>query len=185
MALDDFFPSRTARLTTLDGIDPRVRHHFEALIRYAERQGWGPAIVSVTRSAREQLHTASQVKCSWHLFGRAMDLELRGRANQDDYETLGRWWEFREGDEHGQGHWGGDWKSYGEHGDYMHFHWAPSGGVPDELCTPETAASNQLAWWADIHDSPRSRKRRKKGLGGVILAAALVGGVYWYARSRR
>lgn len=122
------------RRYTLAALIPEARAAFERLIAYAKARGWKPAIVSAVRTCEEQKGTASKTSRTWHFFGRAIDLELRG-APPSAYAELGAWWEA-EG-----GIWGGRWTTLypeapgvpGLAGDVMHFHWAEGETVPEDV----------------------------------------------------
>jgi hypothetical protein len=97
-----------ARLKTLAAIVPPARPAFDALIAYATAKGYQPYIVSAVRTCAEQASNPStKVKRSWHLLGRAVDVELHARGTaatiEDAYAELGAWWEAQGGT------WGGRW----------------------------------------------------------------------------
>jgi len=158
--------SRTERLSTLAGVTPHVRPEFEALVEEAKARGMRPFIVSVLRSCEEQKGTASKARgCrSWHLLGRAVDLQLqsnRGRIDdREPYEELGRWWES-----HG-GVWGGDWETTYPRGipgyeaagpgDVVHFQWTPeyTARVPDSVCDDSDCQGSVNRFWEE--DSGRA-----------------------------
>lgn len=133
------------RLKTLRFVVAEARPHFDALLEEADRRGYLPAVVSAVRTCAEQGGLAqTKAKRSWHVFGRAVDIELRKGAPKDDpakfYRELGEWWEQRGGT------WGGRWESLypnglpgiagGAPGDLVHFQWTPAPlttGVPASL----------------------------------------------------
>lgn len=101
-------PEATRRLKTLDAIVPSARPAFEALLEHAKQRGFQPYIVSAVRTCREEAGlTATKVRRSWHVLGRAVDVELHARGDlasiADAYVELGAWWESQ------GGIWGGRW----------------------------------------------------------------------------
>lgn len=146
-----FTPGQYRRLKTLDALPPTVRPWFEALMLHATQQGYQPAIVSALRTCREEHGLAlTKTRRSWHVLGRAVDIELHARGRQPSiaaaYNELGEWWE-RQG-----GNWGGRWIELypqapgvpGMSGDPMHFHWADGkDSVPRELW-PEGATCDEI-----------------------------------------
>jgi hypothetical protein len=133
------------RLKTLRFVVADARQHFDELLAEAERRGYLPSIVSAVRTCAEQGGLAqTKAKRSWHVLGRAVDIELHKGAPKDDqakfYRELGEWWEQRGGT------WGGRWTDLypnglpgiagGAPGDLVHFQWTPAPlttGVPAEL----------------------------------------------------
>lgn len=133
----------TTRLKTLAYLVPDARAAFQKLMDYATAQGWHPTIVSAVRTCCEEKNLASakgKGTRSWHIFGRAVDIELHIGAPVDDpakyYRTLAEWWEPQGGT------WGGRWTTSwpqapgvpGASGDVMHFQWTPKplGDVPPQ-----------------------------------------------------
>ena len=131
------------RLKTLKHLVPDARQAFEALLAEANRRGLLPSIVSAVRTCSEQGNLAlTKAKRSWHVFGRAVDIELHLGPPKDDpakfYRELGEWWEQQGGT------WGGRSTDLypqapgvpGAAGDVLHFQWTPAPlttGVPAEL----------------------------------------------------
>lgn len=131
------------RLKTLHHLVPDARQAFEALLAQATARGFLPSIVSAVRNCSEQGQLAlTKAKRSWHVFGRAVDIELHLGAPKDDpakfYRELGEWWEQQGGT------WGGRWTELypqapgvpGAAGDVLHFQWTPpplTTAVPAEL----------------------------------------------------
>lgn len=122
------------RLKTLAYLVPDARAAFERLIAEATRRGYHPTIVSAVRTCCEERNLASakgKGTRSWHIFGRAVDIELHLGAPADDpakfYRELGEWWESQGGT------WGGRWTTSwptapgvpGASGDVMHFQYTP------------------------------------------------------------
>lgn len=103
-----FTPEQFSRLKTLDAIVPTARPAFDRLLAYATSQGYQPYIVSAVRTcAEESGMTQTKVRRSWHVLGRAVDVELHARGPaatiEDAYTELGTWWEGQGGT------WGGRW----------------------------------------------------------------------------
>lgn len=158
------------RLKTLRFVVAEARPPFEALLAEADRRGYLPAIVSAVRTCAEQGNLGqTKAKRSWHVFGRAVDIELRKGPPKDDpakfYRELGEWWEQQGGT------WGGRWTSIypdglpgiagGAPGDLVHFQWTPpplTTGVPDALwpreATCERVNANAAAYLASGGRSP-------------------------------
>jgi hypothetical protein len=122
------------RLKTLAYLVPDARAAFERLIAEATTRGFHPTIVSAVRTCCEEKNLASakgKGTRSWHIFGRAVDIELHLGAPSDDpakfYRELGEWWESQGGT------WGGRWTTSwpaapgvpGASGDVMHFQFTP------------------------------------------------------------
>jgi len=148
------------RLKTLNHLVPDARAAFESLLQEATRRGFLPSIVSAVRSCSEQGNLqATKAKRSWHVFGRAVDIELHLGAPKDDpakfYRELGEWWEQQGGT------WGGRWTDLypqapgvpGAAGDVLHFQWTPpplTTGVPDSLW-PKGASCEVVQALADTY----------------------------------
>jgi hypothetical protein len=150
------------RLKTLAYLVPDARAAFEKLIAEATSRGLLPTIVSAVRTCCEEKNLASakgKGTRSWHILGRAVDIELHLGAPADDpalhYRELGEWWESLGGT------WGGRWVTSwptapgvpGASGDVMHFQFTPpplKDVPPQELwptgadCT--TIDANQTAY---------------------------------------
>ena len=136
---------------SLEGLHPEAKPYFEALIAEIKSRGDWPYISSAVRTFKEQAGLAgsgqSKVGCSWHQFGRAIDIDINGTVEWDPetYGAIGKWWEAKGPDFI----WGGDFKSYGKHGDFVHFQYAPSLSPGPSLCgnrDDETLAR----YWADL-----------------------------------
>lgn len=160
------------RLKTLRYVVADARPHFAALLDEATRRGYLPAIVSAVRTCSEQGSLAqTKAKRSWHVFGRALDIELRLGAPKDDpakfYRELGEWWEQQGGT------WGGRWTTLypsglpgiagGAAGDLVHFQWTPAPlttGVPASLwpkqATCEQVMENAARYLASGGNEPSS-----------------------------
>lgn len=148
------------RLKTLGHLVPDARQAFEALITEATARDFLPSIVSAVRNCSEQGQLAlTKAKRSWHVFGRAVDIELHKGAPKDDpakfYRELGEWWEQQGGT------WGGRWTELypvapgvpGAAGDVLHFQWTPpplTTGVPDALW-PKGASCEVVQALADAY----------------------------------
>jgi len=139
-------PERVRR-SSLDALHEDAHPHFLALFEQARALGLTPRIADATRSPREQREErasrSSKADCSWHLGGRAVDVELKGLglAWDPDYETLGEYWEAR------GGQWGGRFRGYGEHGDFRHFEYAPGLGNPKDVGLCDTSYRGVAAYW--------------------------------------
>ncbi len=108
---------------TLDDIVPGARWAFEELLRYAEQAGLQPEIRSAGRTCAQQDalaarggHVTGASGCqSWHVLGRAVDLNLTP-STCESYARLGQFWENL------GGFWGGRWTQFGPCGDAGHYH---------------------------------------------------------------
>lgn len=150
--LEDVWPytlPERKRRWTLDGLHEDAAEHFRALVAQAKALGLEPRIADATRSPREQREErwsrSSKVDCSWHLGGRALDIEIKGKGVQwdPDYEALGDYWEQT----HKGGKWGGHFSGYGEHGDFRHFEFAPDMGYPKQHGLCDTDYQGVRAYW--------------------------------------
>ena len=163
---------------SLDGIVPAARPYFDALLERAEQWGMLPVIGDALRTCADQVAASSSaVKArSWHVLGRAVDLQLVGDGA---YQRLGEYWESLGGT------WGGRWTTlYPPNGDFQHFQWSDRrDGIPEELWPAgedcETARARYLA--SDAAQTPPdgpvtgvSGVPRRKG---AVLIGALLGGV--------
>jgi hypothetical protein len=115
---------------TLDDIIPEVRPQFEELFERARGMGleaWiGPAGAGRTCGQQNSLSpqaTGASGCQSWHVLGRAVDLQLKPWSYAA-YLELGEWWEAQ------GGFWGGRWLQFGPMGDSAHFHWPEEGHPP-------------------------------------------------------
>lgn len=125
---------------TLDDLAPSVRGHFEQLLELADELGMEPHIRSAGRTCADQEALAAQGPSttrargcrSWHVLGRAIDLDLTPNVCET-YTQLGLAWEQMGGG------WGGRWTQFGTCGDAGHYQWPfegePRGGaVPSSVC---------------------------------------------------
>jgi hypothetical protein len=140
------------RLKTLRWLVPDARSAFEALMTRATALGYLPAIVSAVRTCDEESNLASNTsrtpRRSWHVLGRAVDVELRLGPPADDpakfYRELAAWWESIGGT------WGGRWETSlrtlpGITTDVMHFQWTPGlGDNPPASVWPMGATCDQV-----------------------------------------
>ena len=114
---------------SLDGVVPSVRPAFEMLIEQAEQWGMLPRIGDALRTCEEQRGASSSKvrERSWHVLGRAIDVELVGGLAA--YRRLGEFWESLGGT------WGGRWTdTYPPNGDFQHFQWSGGhDGIPDSV----------------------------------------------------
>lgn len=124
----------------LVGLTSDTRKAVERLLSDAKRLGMRPRVRSGKRSCAEQhalyaigrmVNVDSPVVTyadgcrSWHVLGRAVDLDLDG--GYDAYLKLGELWESR------GGVWGGRFEGFGPGGDAGHFQWQGGHGL-EELC---------------------------------------------------
>lgn len=141
--------TKDERLHTLSALVPEAREPFARLLEQAKIWNMGPAIVSARRTCDEETHlAASNMKDktrSWHVLGRAVDVELRGKVR--DYKKLGEWWEDQGGT------WGGIWTSLypqapgvpGMSGDVMHFQWTHGAeAVPRDIWDPSLPCDEKV-----------------------------------------
>lgn len=156
---------------TLDGIVPAARPYFDALLARAESWGMQPVIGDALRTCADQAAT-SQIDRSWHVFGRAVDLQLRGA---DAYRRLGEWWESVGGT------WGGRWTvTYPPDGDFQHFQWSDGlDGIPDRIWPRGQVCDDARAAYlaSDEALTPPADTLARPTAGGRTIAYALVGGV--------
>jgi hypothetical protein len=181
------------RAHSLAGVHPEAAEAFQALITEAENLGFArPYLSSVFRTCGEQSGTAGSSAgggChSWHVFGRAVDVDLGSEATIDDYAALAETWELAGGT------WGGRWtEQYPPHGDYMHFQWTP--GLPDAVpaswCPSDLAAADcdehVRARWGQAQPAKAFRSGSRALVIGGMVAAALGGaslGSVVYRRSK-
>lgn len=154
----------------LDGIVPMARPYFDALLEQAEAWGMQPVIGDALRTCEDQA-VAGTVARSWHVFGRAVDLQLRGA---DAYRRLGEWWEQQGGT------WGGRWvDSYPPDGDFQHFQWSDGqDGIPQAIWPSgepcDTARDRYLA--SDAAQTPPAAPVSRSRGSARALGYALVGG---------
>lgn len=173
---------------SLDDLLPTVRPQFEQLLEAAAELGMEPEIRSAGRTCRQQNQQAgaghSQVALcrSWHVLGRAVDLNL-SPPTCETYTRLGEIWEQM------GGVWGGRWLSFGPCGDAGHFQWGdPPGavGVPAELCPLTATLSDCERIRVAVYDEATTQYRRARLLriGGAVGAAAVVVGGWLLLRKR-
>jgi hypothetical protein len=206
-------PEDFRRLKSLDWIVPPARPYFDQLIGYATSQGFQPYIVSAVRKCSEE-GPQSKTSRSWHVLGRAVDVELHARGQaatlEDAYSALGAWWENL------GGIWGGRWTDlypvphpYGwcgppsMAGDPCHFQWTEGHtGVPEAIW-PKAVTScvevdrlqaSYLASQASWLGAPLIPSAAPGGLGtapgaraGLILPAAVLTavGLIFFGRKRK
>lgn len=162
---------------TLDDIVPDARGKFRELLQIAEELGMKPAIRSAGRTCAEQLAlygqgsstTQANLCRSWHVLGRAIDLNLHPN-DCATYTELGEIWEDM------GGQWGGRWKQFGDCGDAGHFQYAPGAAVPESVCPNDIS----------VHECDRIREaylvaegNQPRAVFGVLAGAAIVLGVAW------
>jgi hypothetical protein len=153
----------------LGELTPWTRSKITALINFASKNGIDARVVSTRRSCAEQdaiyesgAGVATQAKgcISWHVWGRAADLELSGPAS--DYALLGDKWK----------EWGGVWGGDFSFGDIGHFEWHPGVKI-EEVCPNEGACPDPNAPWPE--DRPLFLRPAVQLAGGVVLALS---GIY-------
>jgi hypothetical protein len=163
------------RAHSLAGVHPEAAEAFQALIAEAENLGFArPYLSSVFRTCGEQSGTAGSSAgggChSWHVFGRAVDVDLGSEATIDDYAALAETWELAGGT------WGGRWiEQYPPLGDYMHFQWTP--GLPDAVpaswCPPDLAAADcdkhVRARWPDPNAATKAATRANYAIAATAI----------------
>lgn len=139
--------SEQKRRWTTEALHEDAAPHFAELLEHAKSLGFSPRIADAVRSPREQREEramyGSKVDCSWHLGGRALDVELHGGGTtwHPDYAVLGEWWKAKGGE------WGGTFSDYGQHGDFRHFEWAPGLGYPKQHGLCDTDYTGVAAYW--------------------------------------
>jgi len=145
------------------------------LLRFAEKNGILARVVSTRRTCAEQnaiyeggagVVTQARGCQSWHVWGRAADLEIDG--TESEYALLGHEWK-RMG-----GVWGGDFSF----GDLGHFEWHPGVKISD-VCPTTTECPVPGAPWAD--DRPLLSRPGVQ----LALGAFLAGGGFYLARRLR
>lgn len=162
------------RQHTLSGIVPSALPAFSELLEQAKAWGMKPRIVSALRTCDEQRSSAASkvYERSWHVLGRAVDLELHGSGA---YMRLGQFWESMGGT------WGGRWMElYPPDGDFMHFQWsAGRDGIPDSLWPKgercETARERYLDSEA-TNPLPMAMVTPSTGLGRALLGSSAIPG---------
>ncbi len=144
-----FTLSERIRRTTLDALHPDAEQRFRELMEHAKALGFRPRLADATRTPLEQREErwskSSKADCSWHLGGRAVDLELHhgGLAWSEDYRVLAEWWKAKGGD------WGGKFEGYGEHGDFRHFEYAPGMGNAKDHGLCDTDFTGIARYWRE------------------------------------
>lgn len=170
-----------ARKHSPDGLHPDARAEFDALLDEIRRRGWSVYISSAVRTFEEQSYTASKATrgCSWHQFGRALDLDINGSVawNPETFGYLGEWWEAR-----GPNHiWGGRWvNKYPPHGDFAHFQLSETGIPPEKLCGSRDAAAFR-AYWSGVRGGGNGGNGASGGGALLLFGAAILAGL-WLAR---
>jgi len=159
------------------------------LAAFSERQlGRRISFVSTLRSCAQQNSLYAQGRTtggrivtnaegceSWHVLGRAADINLGPGATRDDYNTLGLFWEDL------GGRWSGRFEGLDDPG---HFEWHPGVRIHD-ICPDPSNCSAGIARSRDISLSP------PPGLGGppwlvpVLVASSVFGGYLLWDRYLR
>ena len=143
------------------------------LLEQAEAWGFSPTIGDALRTCADQ-EAAGDVRRSWHVLGRAVDLELHGAP--DAYRRLGEFWESIGGT------WGGRWKElYPPDGDYQHFQWSGGrDGIPESiwpLSMPCEEARKRYLEAEEREALPMAVVGRSGSLGSLLLRSSFVPGV--------
>lgn len=143
---------------------------------YARLRGWSDAtgngrgfkVTSTRRSCSEQnaiydegVATKAQGCKSWHVHGRAFDIQISPSATCEAYLELGRQWE-RMG-----GVWGGRWS------DCVHFEWHP-GLTSTDVCPDQSACPA----------AERSGIALAK-FSEVAMFGLATFGIWWFLKKRR
>jgi hypothetical protein len=162
------------RKHSLAGIVPSALPAFSELLEQAESWGFEPRIVEALRTCDEQRWSKNSkvYERSWHVLGRAVDLELQG---VDAYRRLGEYWEEMGGT------WGGRWTTlYPPRGDFQHFQWSGGrDGIPEtiwrsgERC--EDARERYLTAEAQA-GLPMAIVGPRRGLGAALARSSFVPG---------
>jgi hypothetical protein len=126
---------------SLDDIVPDARDAFEQLLLAAEEMGLHPQVglngAGRTCATQQMLKaqgpgvTAAGMCRSFHVFGRALDIDI-SPSTCENYTKLGELWESWGGT------WGGRWMQFGPCGDARHFQWSEGlQAVPESICPRE------------------------------------------------
>jgi len=176
----DVLKEATRRWPELEKLDEPARKPFADLLLEADRRSLDPHVVSGRRTASEQdklTDTKVRGRASWHVHGRAMDIELH-KGKLADYASLGDWWEGKRAGED-RGFWGGRWKDlYPPDGDYMHFQWSPTVGVPEELRTSDEREVKATT----TQDEPSTASKLIRAALIVSVLGAVGYGIYYVVR---
>lgn len=161
-------------MSSLQTLTPDAQIAFERLFGFAQLFGYDPQIRSARRSCAEQedlfnlgrtvpgaIVTGARGCQSWHVLGRALDLDLGNGATREDYEFLGKQWE-RMG-----GVWGGRFTNIGDPG---HFEWHPGRTISEE-CPQAELCSKVVQASAKSSTGPALLV----GAAGVLFAGFLYG----------
>lgn len=159
----------------IDGLTPWMSDKLSALLRFAAQNGITVRIVSTRRSCAEQnaiyeggagVVTNARGCQSWHVWGRAADLEIAGPV--EDYAVLGDKWKSW------GGIWGGDFPIH----DLGHFEWHPGLKISDVCPDQSYCPSSDEPWPEDRPFLARPMVQGTLGLafaaGGVVLARRLL-----------
>lgn len=167
---------RTAGLTsdTLDAL--------QDLKSFADRSGIAFSVRSALRTCDEQQAIFEQGRVmpgpivtkaegceSWHVLGRAVDINIPNGTTAD-YQKLGLFWE-----ELG-GHWGGN---FGGFPDIGHFEWHP-GLVIEEVCPVPSDCEASVALHMKQHTGRRIPLGGMFAIAGISAAAVVMwGDIKW------
>lgn len=158
---------------SLAGIVPSALPAFVDLLDQAEAWGMQPKIGDALRTCADQQASGGKVKeRSWHVLGRAIDLELHG---VDAYRRLGEYWESIGGT------WGGRWTDlYPPDGDFQHFQWSGGrDGIPESIWPKgmpcEEARARYLAT-EEAQSLPMTMVAPRRSLGSLLLRTSFVPG---------
>lgn len=147
-------------------LTPWMEDKLAELLRFAGKNGIDARIVSTRRSCAEQnaiyaggVATQARGCQSWHVWGRAADLQL-SPASTSNYALLGDKWK-----EMG-GVWGGDFLVYGSP-DIGHFEWHPGLKISDVCPDPDVCPA--------AGDWPEDRPFFARPMVRWIFGAAIAG----------
>ena len=148
----------------IDGLSPWMSDKLSALLAYGRKHGIDARVVSTRRSCAEQdaiyasgagVVTQAHGCISWHVWGRAADLEIDGPTS--DYAVLGDRWKQM------GGVWGGDFSFK----DYGHFEWHPGVKIED-VCRSQADCPDPDAPWPE--DRPFFEHPVVRGALALVLA---------------
>lgn len=163
---------------TLSDLVPEAREKVEELLGIATALGLKPRLRGAGRTCAYQASLAAQGSgvthanlCrSWHVLGRAVDLDLSPNTCES-YTTLGLAWE-RMG-----GIWGGRFPGFGECGDAGHYQWASTGAVPVQVCgeglTLDQCEAVRIAYLSAAFG-------RRAAFGASLLVAGVAAAAAWW-----
>jgi hypothetical protein len=173
---------------SVDDLIPEVRQYFDALLERARDMGLEPSIgwagagrTCAMQNGLDPAATGASGCQSWHVLGRALDVQLRPWS-YDAYRELGEWWESI------GGFWGGRWTQFGPQGDTGHFHWPEPGfppGTPPGC--PRGAGEAACEAYRDQYLAEASawQPAGRSLWSAVAFGLALAGGYWLWSTARR